>query len=302
MLFTIEDGRSQHANEKLAADIRIVSPDFFPVLHIPVESGRNFGDHDRQGNLPVALINRSAAKAFWSNSDPIGSSVWIGKPMGEANAEPAPRQIIGVVADVHESSLADPPEPTIYIPLSQNRSFDGGIFALRTQGPPMSSVADVRTVLHSLDPDLPLTRVRTMEDIVGSSVQDWRFRAVLLGGFGALALFIATIGVYGVISYSVAQRTREIGIRMALGARRNNMLWLVLRQGMTTVLMGVGVGLLAAFVLTRVMANFLFGVNARDPITFTTVAGLLVAVSLSACCLPARRAMKVDPMMSLRHE
>ena len=302
MLFTIEDGGDHAAGEKLGANIRIVSPEYFAALRIPQERGRTFADADRQGTLPVVLINHAAAKAFWPNGEPIGGHVWIGKPMGPSNAEATPRQIIGVVGDIHESSLAEPPEPTLYIPLAQNPSADGITFLLRTSRPPMASVADVRVAVRDIDPDLPLARVRTMQEVVDLSVQDWRFRAVLLGSFGALALFIAAIGVYGVISYSVAQRTQEIGVRVALGADRQDVLGLVLRQGMNTALSGIAIGLVAAFALTRVMANLLFGVNARDPLTFGAVAVLLGLVALGACYVPARRAMKVDPMVALRYE
>jgi putative ABC transport system permease protein len=252
--------------------------------------------------LPVVLVNHAAAKAFWPEGEPIGAHVWIGKPMGPANAERAPRQIIGIVGDIHESSLADPPEPTLYIPLAQNPSAEGMTFLLRTARSPLASVADARVAVRDIDPDLPLARVRTMQEVVDLSVQDWRFRAVLLGSFGALALFIAAIGVYGVISYSVAQRTQEIGVRVALGADRRDVLGLVLRQGMSTALAGIGIGLVAAFALTRVMANLLFGVNARDPLTFVAVAALLGLVALGACYVPARRAMRVDPMVALRYE
>jgi putative ABC transport system permease protein len=302
MLFTIEDGGDHAANEKLDANIRIVSPEYFAALRIPQERGRMFADADRQGNLPVVVINHAAAKAFWPNGEPIGGHVWIGKPMGPSNSEATPRQIIGIVGDIHESSLADPPEPTLYIPLAQNPSADGMTFMLRTVRSPMASMADVRVALRDIDPDLPLARVRTMQEVVDLSVQDWRFRAVLLGSFGALALFIAAIGVYGVISYSVAQRTQEIGVRVALGADRRDVLGLVLRQGMNTALAGIAIGLVAAFALTRVMANLLFGVNARDPLTFGGVAALLGLVALGACYVPARRAMKVDPMVALRYE
>jgi predicted permease len=301
-LFTIEDGGAQPGGDKFAANFRIVSPDYFRAFRIPQERGRMFGDADRQGNLPVVLINRAAATAYWPNSNPLGTHVWIGKPMGPENSEPAPRQVIGIVGDIHESSLADPPEPTLYIPLAQNPSTDSAAFVLRTSRPPIASVPDARAALRDIDPDLPMSRVQTMDDVVAQSVRDWRFRALLLGSFGALALFIAAIGVYGVISYSVAQRTQEIGVRVALGADRRSVLGLILRQGMITAVVGIGIGLVAAFALTRVMANLLFGVNARDPLTFAGVAILLGVVAAAACMIPARRAMRVDPMVALRYE
>lgn len=302
MLFTIEDAASSTPPEQMAANLRIVSPEFFQALRIPQQRGRIFTAADRQDSPPVALINAAAARQFWTSGEPIGTHIWIGKPMGPSNMEPQPRQIVGIVADIHESSLSDPPEPTIYIPLAQNPSADSVSFALRTTHSPTQSIADVRAAMRAVDPNLPLARVRTMQDVVALSVQDWRFRAMLLGLFGIVALIITTIGVYGVISYWVAQRTHEIGVRVALGADRRDVLGLVLSQGMNTALVGIGIGLIVAFAVTRVMAHLLFAVNARDPLTFAGVATLLAVVALGASYLPARRATEVDPMVALRAE
>lgn len=301
MLFTIEDAGSQ-TPEQMDANIRIVSPEYFQSLRIPQESGRMFTPADRQDGPPVALINLAAARQFWRSSEPIGTHVWIGKPMGPSNMEAQPRQIVGVVGDIHESSLSDPPGPTIYVPLAQNPSADSVSFALRTTHAPTNSVAEVGAAMRSIDPNLPLARVRTMQEVVALSVQDWRFRALLLGMFGVVALLITTIGVYGVISYWVAQRTHEIGVRVALGADRRDVVGLVLSQGMSTALVGIGIGLVVAFVVTRVMAHLLFAVNARDPLTFAGVAVVLAVVALGASYLPARRATEVDPMVALRAE
>jgi putative ABC transport system permease protein len=222
--------------------------------------------------------------------------------MGPANAEPAPREIVGVVGDIREASLAERPEPTLYIPYAQSDAASGGSFILRTANPPLGVVADVRAALRGQDHDLPITAIREMRDVVASSTADWRFRAVLLGAFGVLAVFIATIGVYGVISYSVAQRTQEIGVRMALGALGRDVLGLVVWQGMRTSLIGIGIGLAAAYGLTRVMANLLFDVSATDPRTFIGIALLLATVALAACLVPARRAMRIDPLTALKYE
>jgi putative ABC transport system permease protein len=302
MLFTIEDAGSSTPAEQMDANIRIVSPEYFQALRIPHGRGRMFTAADRQDSPPVALINLAAAKQFWTKAEPIGTHVWIGKPMGPSNMEPQPRQIVGIVGDIHESSLSDPPGPTIYIPLAQNPSADGVTFALRTTNTPTNSIADVRTAMRTIDSNLPLAHIRTMEDVVALSLQDWRFRATLLGLFGIVALIITSIGVYGVISYWVAQRTHEIGVRVALGADRRDVVGLVLSQGMNTAMVGIAIGLVAAFVVTRVMAHLLFAVNARDPLTFAAVAVLLAAVALGASYLPARRATEVDPMVALRAE
>jgi putative ABC transport system permease protein len=248
------------------------------------------------------VINRAMARAYWPDRDPIGQHIWIGKPMGAANTEPAPRQIVGVVGDIREASLAQLPGPTLYIPYAQSPSASGGSFIVRTTRPPLNLVPDVRAAVHALDKELPITGIRDMRDVVASSTVDWRFRAVLLGAFGALALFIAAIGVYGVISYSVAQRTQEIGIRVALGALRRDVLALVVWQSMRTSLIGIGIGLASAYALTRLMVNLLFGVSATDPFTFLGIAFLLALVALAACLVPARRAMRIDPMTALRYD
>jgi putative ABC transport system permease protein len=300
MLFSIEDGRQQV--ERGDANIRVVTPQLFSTLRVPLERGRALTDGDNASSMPVVVVNQAFVRRYFTTGDSLGTQIWIGKPMGPENAEPAPRQIVGVVADIHESSLAEPPEPTMYIPFAQNTSAGGGFFTLRTTRSPLASVADVRAVIHALDPDLPVASVRTMQQVVEESTQDWRARAVLLGGFGALALIIAAIGVYGVISYSVAQRTQEMGVRIALGANRRQLLTLILGQGMRTAVIGIIIGLAAAFALTRLMQNLLFSVSATDPLTYAAVTVLLALVSLIACYVPARRAMQVDSLTALRSE
>ena len=222
--------------------------------------------------------------------------------MGPANTEPAPREIVGIVGDIRESSLARLPEPTLYVPYAQSPVTTAGAFIVRTTGRPLNLVPDVRALVHGIDDQLPITGVQQMPDVVASSVVDWRFRAVLLGAFGVLALFIAAIGVYGVISYSVAQRTQEIGVRVALGALRRDVLGLVVWHGMRTALIGIGVGLAGAYGLTRLMANLLFDVSATDPLTFFGIALLLMLVAVAACVVPARRAMSIDPMVALKYQ
>jgi predicted permease len=282
------------------ASIRVASPQYFSVLRIPFRGGRSFDEADRAGGAPVAVINRAMARAYWADSEPIGQRIWIGKPMGPENAEPAPRLIVGIVDDVREESLTDPPAPTVYVPDAQRVSAGGGVFLLRTRHPPLQTVPGARAAIRAIDPDLPLTQVRALREVVSDSAANWRLRAVLLGGFGGLALVIAAIGVYGVIAYSVARRTQEIGVRLALGARRRDVLGLLLWEGMRTSLAGIAVGLAAAAGLARLMANQVFGVTATDPATFAGVATLLASVVLVACYIPARRAMRVDPLAALR--
>jgi putative ABC transport system permease protein len=301
LLFSIETGDRTQGDQG-TANFRIVSPQYFTALRIRVERGRAFSDNDAAGTPPVVLINRVLANRYWPGADPVGQQIWLGKPMGPANAEPSPRQIAGIVGDIRDESLAEPPQPTVYIPYAQAASANAASFILRTERQPMLSAADARAAIRAIDADVPLTAVRELGDLMGASTADWRFRAILLAWFGALALCIAAIGVYGVISYSVAHRTQEIGVRLALGALRSDVLSLVVWQGLQTTLWGIGAGLAAAYALTRIAANMLYGVSATDPITFAGTAILLAAIGLAACYVPARRAMQIDPMVALRDE
>jgi putative ABC transport system permease protein len=220
--------------------------------------------------------------------------------MGPASAEPAPRQIVGVVDDIRDESLAEPAQPTVYVPYAQFSSASSVAFIVRTTRAPLSMAGEVRAAIQALDPNVPLSAVRELQDVVGASTADRRFRAILLGLFGAVA--IAAIGVYGVISYSVACRTQEIGVRLALGALRRDVLTLVLWQGLETALWGIGVGLAAAYALANVMASMLYGVSATDPATYVATSALLALVAAAASYVPARRAMRIDPMRALRQE
>jgi len=301
-LFSLEDRTGSGQSDRGAANVRRVSPEYFAALEIPVQRGRAFTVRDELDSAPVVVVNRAMAQMYWPNIDPIGQRIWIGKPMGAANSEPAPREIVGVVADIREASLAHGPEPTLYIPYNQSPATSGGSFILQTTRPPATLAADARVAVHAIDQDLPVTEVREMSEVVSSSAADWRFRAILLVAFGVVALFIAVIGVYGVISYSVAQRAQEIGLRMALGALRGDVLALVVWQGMRTTLVGIAIGLIAAYGLTRLITSLLFEVSATDPATFVGLALLFSIVGLAACVAPARRAMRIDPMSALKHE
>jgi putative ABC transport system permease protein len=208
-------------------------------------------------------------------------------------------EIIGVVGDIRHRSLGEQPFAAMYFP---TRNSNRTNLVIRTQGDPLSLVAAVRKEVQALDPDQPIAAVKRMSDWLESSVAEPRYRTTLLGMFAALAMILAATGIYGVMSYSVAQRTHEIGIRMALGARQLDVLKLVVRQGMLLTLVGVALGLLGAFALTRVMESLLFEVTAKDPFTFAVVAALLIAVAFIACFIPARRATKVDPLVALRYE
>jgi predicted permease len=300
LLFAIEGGPGQ-PDTAHGAFYRVISPGFFQTLRIPLLRGRVFSGFDDASGEPVAIINQEMARMFWPNQDPIGHRIWIGKPMGPEWAEPSPRGIVGVVGDIREASLASPPEPTMYIPYAQKPA-SWADFVIRTRQAPMASVAGIRDAMHSMDSEIPLGRMMTMEQVLSSSVTDWRFRTVLLALFGSLALFIAAIGIYGVISYSVAQRTHEIGVRIALGAVRRDVVKLVVGQGLKLALAGIAIGLVGAWALTRFLTSLLFGVKPTDPLTYVVVCLILTAVAVLASYLPARRATKVDPMVALRYE
>ncbi|HKW87147.1 MAG TPA: ABC transporter permease [Candidatus Acidoferrales bacterium] len=303
ILFSLVGGTgSAPPGEPLAAYIRVASPDYFRALRIPLVRGRVFTASDNAAGLAVVVINQTMAKKFWPGQDPIGQQIWIGKPMGPQFAEPTPRQVIGIVGDIRESSLAEIGGQTMFIPYGQTKWNDTASFMVRTTRAPMLSLPDARKALHTLDANLPFLKPETMESVIGDSLSSWRFRATLLGVFGALALLIAAIGVYGVISYSVAQRSHEIGIRMALGAQRRDVMRTVIGKGAALAAIGIVIGIGAAFGLTRLMASLLYGVTATDPLTFAGVAIALLLVALAACYIPARRAMRVDPMVALRYE
>jgi putative ABC transport system permease protein len=212
---------------------------------------------------------------------------------------PQPWEIIGIVGDIRDRALETQPFPAMYLPTYASGRIN---LVIRTQGDPTSITAAVRREVHALDPDQPVADVKTMEQWVETAVAGPRYRTLLLGLFALLALVLASTGIYGVMSYSVAQRTHEIGVRMALGARQLDVLKLVVRQGMGLVLIGVALGLVGAVGLTRVMSTLLFGVGAKDPMTFAVVATLLSLVAFVACYIPARRATKVDPLVALRYE
>ncbi|HZF40160.1 MAG TPA: ABC transporter permease [Blastocatellia bacterium] len=275
-----------------------VSNDFFRAMGIPLKKGRVFTDEDRADTTPVVVINEAMARRFWPGHDAIGKRIrWGGwnTPNGLT--------IAGVVADVKFSSLEAETPPTIYMPVFQiPRIRRDAIFIARTTADPASLAATMRREIAAVDADLPVYDVRTMNQVIAESVAQRRFTMGLLAIFAFAALSLAALGLYGVLSYAVTQRTREIGIRMALGGRRLDALKLVVGQGMKMAMIGALAGLIASLALTRLMKGLLFGVSASDPLTFAAVALLLTIVALLACWIPARRATKVDPMVALRCE
>jgi len=295
--FTVE-GRPAVPNQPppIAYVIR-VSPDYFRAFGIPLRSGRYFNAADSSNAPMVAVINETMARQFFPNEDPVGKRINTGD-----EREPTLWRIVGVVGDVKYNGLADEAQPAMYEPLIQATSYNVFLSVKTETADPLSLAAAVRNEIRSLDRELPVTRVRTMEQRISTTVAQPRFGATLVALFAALALILASIGVYGVISYSVTQRTQEIGVRIALGARARDVLSLVLKQGMALTATGLGAGLIGSFALTRLMKTLLFGVSATDPLTFIVISLLLTAVALLACLVPARRAMRVDPMIALRSQ
>jgi putative ABC transport system permease protein len=278
-----------------------VSADYFRALGIPLLQGRAFNERDTADSPGVLIISESLAHQVWPNESALGKRISIGL-LGETW-----REVVGVVGDIRQSDLTAPLAAAVYEPYSQVsdklRWFLSDItFVIRTTSEPRNFITTLRSELQTVNKELPLHNVATMEQVVSKQVTDPRFYTLLLGSFSALALILAAAGIYSVISYSVTQRTHELGIRMALGAQAKDVLRLIIRQGMTLVLVGLAVGLVGARALTRVLSGFLYQVSVTDAATFALLSGALAVVALVACCLPARRATKVDPLVALRQE
>jgi putative ABC transport system permease protein len=293
--FEIE-GRPVEAGKEPLADIRSADPGYFETMRIPVRAGRAFLDSDSADAPLVIIINEELARRHWPGEDPLGRRVTM-KDWGP----PLTGEIVGVVGDVRADGLDTAIRPMIYWPTQQFPSIFNTV-VIRTESDPVSVINTVKTQIWSVDPDQPLSRIQALEEVISGSIAPRRFNMLLLGAFAAIALVLAAVGIYGVISYAAALRTREIGVRMALGAQRTDVLGLVVKQGMTLTMTGVGAGLAAAFGLTRLMRELLFEVQAFDPLTFGGVALVLVLVALAACYVPARRSARLDPTVALRHE
>ncbi len=300
--FAFENRAGEKPGEFHAEALRIVSPDYFRALGIDVLQGRGFTEQDVPGRPGVVLINESFAARYFPEEDPVGKRLRAPTPsLNWGDAVPQVFEIVGVVRDVTFNGIGAPTEPAFYVPAWQFPRQDMSVL-VRTDGDPLSLVSAVRSAVWALDADQPISSIRTLESLVAANISQPRFNMFLMGLFGAVALLLALVGVYGLLSYAVARRTHEIGIRMALGASPRNILGMVLRQGLGLVLAGVGIGLAGAFALARFLESLLFGVAPTDPATFAAVAAVLAAVALLACYVPARRATKVDPMVALRYE
>jgi len=293
--FTIQ-GRIAGAGEAPTAELGVATPDLFHVLGTPLIRGRFLTDDDNEKGEPVVLIDQTAAERFWPNEDPLGKQIQL--PFGP---QPPWRRIAGVVGRSRSDGLDAPYTPHLFLPARQV-PLNAMTVYIRTAASPEALEGAVRQEIQAVDPDLPVFGVRSLRSIISDSLASRRFAMQILGIFAATALLLAAIGIYGVMAYFVSQRVREIGVRMALGAQRGDVLKLVVRQGMSLALAGVVVGLLASIGLARLISGLLFGVSASDPITLAMFTILLAGVALLANYIPARRAAMVDPMVALRYE
>lgn len=302
--FSIEDRPMLPMAEQPEVDVRMISPGYLRAMRVPIIRGRDFSDSDAAGRPAVAVISAALARRYWPNENPLGKHLTLTFFPG------IPREIVGIVGDVKVDSLNETrPVDTIYIAASQLtpavgeafRSF-GLTLTVRTKSDPHGAISAVTGAIHQVGPDIPVTDVLSMDDVIAQSMSPQRFNMLLLAAFAGLALLLAAVGIYGVLSYSVRRRVREIGIRMALGASQSDILRLVVGDGMKPILIGVAIGLTAAVALSRFVASLVFGVPPTDPLTFTVVALVLVVVGIVANTLPAYRATRVEPVRTLREE
>ncbi len=294
--FTVEGRPAPPKGQEPSADNRVVTPDYFRTMGIPLLRGRAFTAADSPGSPHVAIISASLARRFWGAEDPLGKRLNLGDA-----ANPDWAEIIGVVGDVHSFGLEEKLHDDLYRPFSQVY-FPIVAFTVRAKGDPTKLTAAAKAAIWAVNPEQPFYKIIRVETLAAEAIALRRVSMLLLTVFSGIALLLAAIGIYGVLSYAVAQRTHEIGIRAALGAQPRDVLRLVLGDGMRLALIGIGIGIAASFALTRLMVSLLYGLSASDPLTFAGVATLVSGVALVACYLPARRAMKVDPMVALRYE
>ena len=297
--FQIE-GREVSPKDEPSADMFFTGVGYFRTMGIPITRGRDFDQRDQHGSPPVVIITEEFARQYFPNEDPIGRRMHPGISTFE-DEDDTFREIVGVVGDIRNRSLNTEPKPAYYLPQSQV-PWSQTVMVVKTANDPHSLISAMTKEVAAMDPDLPLFGVKTMPEYLSASVATPRFSTTLLSVFAGVALVLTMVGLYGVMSYSVVQRTNEIGIRLALGAQSRDVLLMIVKQGSLLILVGLGVGLVGAYALTRLMASLLFGVTAKDPFTFAAVAVVLGVVALLACYIPAWRATKVDPLEALRYE
>jgi predicted permease len=293
--FVKEDQTVVGENDWVRTDANVVGPRYLETLGIPLIRGRDFTDADNESAMGAVIINEALARRYWPGEDPVGKRIRIN---GRARQL---YQIIGVANNVRQRSLWEYSGPYVYLPLYQ-RYFPEMMLHVKTAGDPMAMLPSIRRQVEALDPDLPVFDAGPLSGQIDKTLSQQRMAAALLSASALLALILASVGVYGVLTYSVAQRTREIGIRMALGAERSGILRTVLRDGMALVGLGLSLGLVCALLLSRLVAGFIFGISPTDPLTFAGITAFLGVVALLACYVPARKASRIDPLSALRHE
>ena len=294
---SIEGYQPSSGQEMIQSDIRVAGVGYFETMEVPVIKGRLFDEHDNEKSSQVTIIDEKMARNYWPNSNPIGARI----KFGSLNSENPWLTVVGVVGSVKQYDLESESRVTMYLPTAQ--AMGGTMYLVaRTSIVPSSLAASITSEVRSLDPNIPIFDVKTMDQRLSESLARRRFAMLALGVFAGFALLLAIVGIYGLISYSVAQRTSELGIRLALGARQIDVLRLVLSAGLKLALIGIAVGVVLSFAVTRFLSSLLFGVRATDLFTFSALSILLIVVSLIACYLPARRATKVDPLVALKYE
>jgi putative ABC transport system permease protein len=294
--FTIEGRPAPLPGERPVGVYRIVQPNYFQTMGATLVAGRDFTERDNETSPGTVIINEAMAHRYWPGEDPIGKRIEL------SGEDSYPREIVAVIKDVKQGDWTAKPRPEFYLPHRQAASPRYLTLVVRTSSAPLQLAAAVQSEVWTIDKNLPVSEVMSFEQAISTSIAEQRFNMLLLGIFAAVALILAVVGIYGVMSYSVTQRTHEIGIRMALGAQSSDVLRMITGQGMALVAIGIGVGLVGAFLLTRLMESLLFGVSVTDPATFIAIPLILAGVALGACFVPARRATKVDPMVALRYE
>jgi len=277
---------------------RVVTPGYFATVGIPLKAGRMFDANDRR-EAPAIIVNEALVKKYYPGENPLGKPVYLGAPDNRL-FDSAP--IVGVVGDTRDAGLGSDPLPTVYIPVPVMRGWPFFTLVIKHSGDAAPILASARRALHDIDPTVPITNVQSMEEVVSTATAPARWSTTLLGAFAGVALITAVLGVFGLLSYTVTQRARELGIRIALGASSGGVQRLVLSHGLVLVAVGLVVGLAGALALTRFMQSLLYGVTPTDPITFVGVSGLLVLAAASASLIPARRATRIDPITALRAE
>jgi predicted permease len=292
--FSIQDAGRGTVEVTPTSGTYIVTSGYFQALRIPLTSGRTFDLKDLADHSPVVIINQQLARKYWPGEDPVGKFLHLGNSANKL-------QVIGVVGDVHNEGLSQESGTAVYFPESLAPRGALNVF-VRTTGDPLSAAAAIRRIIHDFEPDQAINDIATLEQVMHETVSQPRFLSAVLSAFGGTALLLASVGIFGVISYNVRQRTREIGVRMALGADRRNVLLMILHRALLLIAVGLGVGLVLAMLSGRLLAGMLYGVSPSDPMALAAAVGLLGSVAIFAALMPALRATQVDPIVALRYE